>query len=45
MVVSPNTVDFQPKLDEFEAKIIPKTRAVTLIILITRQVLYIQRIL
>ncbi|SHJ26435.1 pyridoxal phosphate-dependent aminotransferase [Hespellia stercorisuis] len=26
--VSPNTVDFQPKLDEFEAKITPKTRAV-----------------
>lgn len=28
VVVSPNTVDFQPKLDEFEAKITPKTRAV-----------------
>ena len=26
--VSPNTVDFQPKLDEFEQKITPKTRAV-----------------
>ena len=26
--VSPNTVDFQPKLDEFEAKITPKTKAV-----------------
>lgn len=26
--VSPNTVDFQPKLDEFEAKLTPKTRAV-----------------
>lgn len=26
--ISPNTVDFQPKLDEFEAKITPKTRAV-----------------
>ena len=26
--VSPNTVDFQPKLDEFEEKITPKTRAV-----------------
>lgn len=28
VVVSPNTVDFQPKLDEFEAKITPRTRAV-----------------
>ena len=28
VVVSPNTVDFQPKLDEFEANITPKTRAV-----------------
>mgnify|MGYP000124547362 CR=1 FL=1 len=28
LVVSPNTVDFQPKLDEFEAKITHKTRAV-----------------
>lgn len=28
VVVSPNTVDFQPKLDEFEAKITHKTRAV-----------------
>lgn len=26
--VSPNTVDFQPKLDEFEEKITPKTKAV-----------------
>ena len=26
--ISPNTKDFQPKLDEFEAKITPKTRAV-----------------
>lgn len=26
--VSPNTADFQPKLDEFEEKITPKTRAV-----------------
>ena len=26
--VSPNTIDFQPKLDEFEAKLTPKTRAV-----------------
>ena len=26
--ISPNTADFQPKLDEFEAKITPKTRAV-----------------
>ena len=26
--ISPNTEDFQPKLDEFEAKITPKTRAV-----------------
>ena len=26
--ISPNTVDFQPKLDEFEAKITPKTKAV-----------------
>lgn len=26
--VSPNTVNFQPKLDEFERKITPKTRAV-----------------
>ncbi len=26
--VSPNTVDFQPKLDEFEEKITPRTRAV-----------------
>ena len=26
--VSPNTVDFQPKLDEFEKKITPKTQAV-----------------
>lgn len=26
--ISPNTVDFQPKLDEFEQKITPKTRAV-----------------
>ncbi len=26
--VSPNTVDFQPKLDEFETKIIAKTKAV-----------------
>ena len=26
--ISPNTVDFQPKLNEFEAKITPKTRAV-----------------
>ena len=26
--VSPNTVDFQPKLDEFEKKITPKTKAV-----------------
>lgn len=26
--VSPNTVDFQPKLDEFEQKITPKTKAV-----------------
>ena len=24
----PNTVDFQPKLDEFEQKITPKTKAV-----------------
>lgn len=28
IAVSPNTVDFQPKLDEFEQKITPKTRAV-----------------
>lgn len=27
-MVSPNTVDFQPKLDEFEQKITPKTKAV-----------------
>ena len=26
--ISPNTTDFQPKLDEFELKITPKTRAV-----------------
>ena len=26
--ISPNTVDFQPKLDEFEAYITPKTKAV-----------------
>ena len=26
--ISPNTVDFQPKLDEFEQKISPKTKAV-----------------
>ena len=26
--ISPNTVDFQPKLDEFEAKITPKTKPV-----------------
>ena len=26
--VSPNTIDFQPKLDEFEKKITPKTKAV-----------------
>ena len=26
--VSPNTVDFQPKMDEFEQKITPKTKAV-----------------
>ena len=26
--ISPNTVDFQPKLDEFEHKITPKTKAV-----------------
>ena len=26
--ISPNTVDFQPKLDEFEAKLTPKTKAV-----------------
>lgn len=26
--VSPNTVDFQPKLDEFEQKVTPKTKAV-----------------
>lgn len=26
--ISPNTVDFQPKLDEFEEKISPKTKAV-----------------
>jgi len=26
--ISPNTVDFQPKLDEFEEKITPKTKAV-----------------
>ena len=28
IAVSPNTADFQPKLDEFEEKITPKTRAV-----------------
>ena len=28
IAISPNTVDFQPKLDEFEAKITPKTKAV-----------------
>lgn len=28
VVVSPNTVDFQPNLDEFETKITPKTKAV-----------------
>ena len=28
VAVSPNTVDFQPKLDEFEQKITPKTKAV-----------------
>ena len=28
MEISPNTVDFQPKLDEFEEKITPKTKAV-----------------
>lgn len=28
VVVSPNTVDFQPKLDEFEEKITPATKAV-----------------
>lgn len=28
VAVSPNTVDFQPKLDEFAEKITPKTRAV-----------------
>lgn len=28
VAVSPNTVDFQPKLDEFEEKITPKTKAV-----------------
>ncbi len=26
--ISPNTIDFQPKLDEFEQKITPKTKAV-----------------
>lgn len=26
--ISPNTIDFQPKLDEFEAKITPQTKAV-----------------
>ena len=26
--ISPNTVDFQPKLDEFEQKITPKTKAI-----------------
>lgn len=26
--ISPNTVDFQPKLDEFEQKVTPKTKAV-----------------
>lgn len=28
VAISPNTKDFQPKLDEFEAKITPKTKAV-----------------
>jgi len=28
VVISPNTVDFQPNLDEFEEKITPKTKAV-----------------
>lgn len=28
VAISPNTEDFQPKLDEFEAKITPKTKAV-----------------
>ena len=28
VAISPNTVDFQPKLDEFEEKITPKTKAV-----------------
>ncbi|MDF2586446.1 MAG: aminotransferase class [Anaerocolumna sp.] len=28
VIVSPNTVDFQPDLDEFETKITPKTKAV-----------------
>lgn len=28
VVISPNTVDFQPKLEEFEEKITPKTKAV-----------------
>lgn len=28
VAVSPNTIDFQPKLDEFEQKITPKTKAV-----------------
>lgn len=28
VIVSPNTVDFQPNLDEFETKITPKTKAV-----------------
>ena len=28
MEISPNTVDFQPKLDEFEQKITPKTKVV-----------------
>lgn len=41
--ISPNTVDFQPKLDEFEEKITPKTKAVVVNTPNNRQVWYIQK--
>lgn len=41
--ISPNTVDFQPKLDEFEQKITPKDKSCHCkYCRITRQVLYIR---
>ena len=41
--ISPDTESFQPKLDEFEAKITPKTRAVIVNTRTIRQELYTQR--